>query len=122
VLRVRRLCVGSGELDDEGVDCGDELGGGIIITACRRFEPVTGGGRFSRKGKEIPVGTWKSVDGTGGARMVDEAGFNCGGVRVGLRGIKDRGGEEGPGVTRDGGGGDGDGLCAGALGRCEPLA
>jgi hypothetical protein len=58
VLRVRRLGGGRGELDDEGVDCEDELGGGIIIMACRRFEPVTGGGRFSTKGKDTAVGTW----------------------------------------------------------------
>jgi len=117
---VRRLCVGIGELDEDGMDCGEELGGGIIMTACRRFEPVIGGGTFSRKGKETPVGTWNSVGGTGGARDVDEFGFICG-VRVGLRGIETRGGEEDLAVTRDGGG-DGDGLCAGALGRFEPLA
>jgi len=124
VLRVRRRCVGTGELEDEGVDCGDELGGGIIITACRRFDPVTGRGTFSTKGKDTPVGTctWKSVCGMGGARTVDVAGLNCGRVRVNLRGTEDRGGEQGPAVTRDDGGGDGDGLCAGALGRWEPLA
>jgi len=120
VLRVRRLCVGAGELDDDGADCGEELGGGIIITACRRFEPVTGGGTFSRKGKET-LGTWMSVGGTGGTNKVDWLGFICGSVRAGLRGIEDRGGEEDPAVTRDGGG-DGDGLCDGAVGRCGPLA
>lgn len=40
---------------------------------------------------------------------MDVVGFDCGRVRVDLRGIDDRGGEEGPAVTRDGGGGDGDG-------------
>jgi len=120
VLRVRRLCTGTEELDEEGVDWAEEVGGGIIITACRRLEPVTGGGTFSTKGKEM--GTWKSVDGIGAARTVEEGfGFRFGGVRVGLRGIKDRGGEEDPAVTRDGGG-DGDGLRTGALGRCAPLA
>lgn len=64
------------------------MDGGIIMTACRRFEPVIGGGRFSRKGNEM--GTWKSVVGmeaSGG--VVEGLGFICGGVHVALSGSED---------------------------------